>query len=133
MNINCKPQNRIDSNQVNIPMFETNMEFLRILSPSGGTKVVRSGRHVILHEDKCIGCGFCMLRCNFEALEMKEDSVAAKADNCFGCGLCVSVCPVEALRLVKREDYSVMPDIVKDITAVIAAQKQEPKRNTTSQ
>ena len=55
---------------------------------------------VILDEDLCIGCGNCVKVCGYDAIEMKENSIAKiNIDNCDGCGLCVQICPNSALSL----------------------------------
>ena len=54
----------------------------------------------ILDEDLCIGCGNCVKVCGYDAIEMKENSIAKiNIDNCDGCGLCVQICPNSALSL----------------------------------
>jgi NAD-dependent dihydropyrimidine dehydrogenase PreA subunit len=58
---------------------------------------------MVVDEDKCMGCGDCIDRCQFEALSMQDDIVVKDADSCFGCGVCVSVCPTSALRMELRE------------------------------
>ncbi len=54
---------------------------------------------------KCVGCGTCVGRCPFGALEIPEgaNSTEFNADRCFGCGLCAGTCPSSALRLEPRD------------------------------
>lgn len=60
-------------------------------------------------EEECIGCGDCTVRCQMDALIMKDDIVVRDFQRCIGCGLCISVCPTEALRLELREGALVPP------------------------
>ncbi|ACL02902.1 4Fe-4S ferredoxin iron-sulfur binding domain protein [Desulfatibacillum aliphaticivorans] len=53
---------------------------------------------VKLDEESCLGCGTCVDRCQFHAIECEDVAVIDLA-SCFGCGNCVSTCPGEALTL----------------------------------
>ncbi len=55
---------------------------------------------VLVQEDKCVGCGTCMVVCPFGAI--RTDPVSGKAVKCDGCldrdvPRCVDVCPTGAL------------------------------------
>ena len=54
-------------------------------------------------EQRCLLCGACTERCQFDAREMVAGSLVMHIDRCIGCGLCVSTCPAQAIKLVKRE------------------------------
>ncbi len=60
--------------------------------------------------DTCEGCGDCVDRCQMEALELDEDTVALDVDRCIGCGLCVTTCPTESLALVRKPE-SEQPEV----------------------
>ncbi|SHL40998.1 4Fe-4S dicluster domain-containing protein [Desulfatibacillum alkenivorans DSM 16219] len=53
---------------------------------------------VRLNKEKCLGCGVCVDRCQFHAIELDEVP-KVDPDSCFGCGNCVLTCPAEALIL----------------------------------
>ncbi len=53
---------------------------------------------------KCIGCGFCVARCLYEAISMSEGKASVDTDKCDGCGLCTDFCPVKAIKMVKRNN-----------------------------
>jgi len=64
---------------------------------------VFTNHYASLDKDLCSGCGICLGRCQMEALEMNEDSVAGiNPDRCIGCGLCVTTCPTGALKLENK-------------------------------
>jgi len=52
---------------------------------------------------KCIGCGFCVARCLYEAISISEGKASVDKDKCDGCGLCADFCPVKAIKMVRRE------------------------------
>ena len=56
-------------------------------------------------EETCTGCGICVDRCQFSALELVDDIITVN-HRCVGCGVCVIECPEETLSLVLREPYS---------------------------
>ncbi len=53
--------------------------------------------------DLCKGCGVCMERCVFGAIQMDNEKASVAPEKCFGCGACAVTCPTEAMRLVRHE------------------------------
>ena len=53
--------------------------------------------------DKCQGCGTCLTRCKFYAIEIKNNKSVTIEANCKGCGLCATGCPNDARKLFLRE------------------------------
>ena len=57
-----------------------------------------SGNEAIIREDDCTGCGICMARCRFNAIETTlEGKYRVDLYGCEGCMVCVEVCPVKAI------------------------------------
>ncbi len=56
--------------------------------------------------DKCIGCGKCVTRCQFGAINLQVTLGRAHINQfkCFGCGVCRAECPENAITLIPRED-----------------------------
>ena len=54
---------------------------------------------VVKDQKKCIGCGFCLLLCPEDAMEMLP-AFALKVDDdkCTECFECIDSCPNDALR-----------------------------------
>lgn len=59
----------------------------------------------------CEGCGSCLERCYFGALNLDEEAGVSVVDSeaCMGCGLCQVVCPSGALSLVQVRDVDFIP------------------------
>lgn len=59
-------------------------------------------------EDTCIGCGTCVDRCFFNAIELGE---TARVDEtkCMGCGVCTVTCPTESMRLIEVRPDDFVP------------------------
>lgn len=62
--------------------------------------------------DKCIGCGSCVIRCQFGAVTLRPTMEKAYIDpwKCFGCGVCRAACPEEAITLVPRENIHTLKE-----------------------
>ena len=57
--------------------------------------------------DKCVGCGACLSKCPFGAIEM-DGARAKNTAACTSCGACVRICPVEAISKVEEKKAKVM-------------------------
>ena len=84
-----------------------------IICPSGAIEKLGPEQAVIIHEDKCIGCKFCIAVCPFGVVDLRSDGkVALKCDLCLSRteeGLqpaCVTACPSGALRFLSAEELS---------------------------
>ena len=67
---------------------------------------------VILDQDRCIGCRFCMIVCPFGVIDMSRDGKAMiKCDLCIErtkegeLPACVAACPTGAMEYVELNDY----------------------------
>jgi ferredoxin len=50
-----------------------------------------------LHEEKCIGCGMCLLVCPHAVMNLSNGKVdVVNRDACMECGACARNCPVNA-------------------------------------
>mgnify|MGYP006276928761 FL=1 len=68
----------------------------------------------ILVTDKCTGCGFCIDKCPFGAIELQDDK-AVILDNCTLCGSCESACPVDAIEITRKENTDINFDDYNDV------------------
>ncbi|MCK4292271.1 MAG: 4Fe-4S binding protein [Planctomycetes bacterium] len=103
---------------------------------------------VLIEQDKCIGCKFCLMVCPFGVINVSnDDKVMVKCDLCIErteAGqepACVEACPTKALKLVDEKDLatgkrraaarelvlSIQKDNNRD--AASAAPKENPKEN----
>ncbi|MBW9221258.1 4Fe-4S binding protein [Methanothermococcus sp. SCGC AD-155-M21] len=46
--------------------------------------------------NKCIGCGFCVPFCPFEAINSYGKAIIDK-NLCSECGICIKYCPIDAI------------------------------------
>jgi len=86
---------------------------------------------IVVHAERCIGCGFCAEDCPYNVLTMipREDgspyeSVAvAQPDLCVSCGICLGSCPTLALTLGNRPAELLWEEVNAHIATAKAAQQ----------
>jgi Fe-S-cluster-containing hydrogenase component 2 len=71
--------------------------------PKNALEADNSGR-IIVNEERCSGCGWCIQACEFGAiLPDLEKGVVAVCDLCGGDPECIKTCPEEALELTTED------------------------------
>lgn len=71
------------------------------------TPYAKSRFRVEFEASLCNGCGKCVKRCHFFAIDInkdlrpKERTAEFNYDKCYGCGLCTLSCPTQALSMVE--------------------------------
>lgn len=81
---------------------------------SEGLKICDPSRfQAVIDEDSCSGCGTCVERCYFNAINEGEvDGVSVMqvvTDKCMGCGLCQTTCPEEAISMKEVREVDFIP------------------------
>jgi Pyruvate/2-oxoacid:ferredoxin oxidoreductase delta subunit len=81
---------------------------MRTLSGTGVETMARAEYVAVVDEDLCEGCGLCVERCQFAAIDSYRRSGRSVSridkQRCFGCGLCRNVCGPGAIELVRRPE-----------------------------
>ena len=52
---------------------------------------------ILVDEEKCIGCGYCVRDCPVEAMSLKKKKAVVDAQTCTECGACIRVCEQGAI------------------------------------
>ncbi|MFN2285453.1 MAG: ATP-binding protein [Anaerolineae bacterium] len=68
---------------------------------NGVPMLISSGYVSEVDEERCVGCGTCVEKCQFGALALQDGHVVVDVAACMGCGVCVNTCSQEALSLVR--------------------------------
>ena len=63
------------------------------------TKEFRGSKIAVIDETKCVKCGICREKCQFDAI---TQNFTVDPFSCEGCGVCTLVCPVNAVTLTER-------------------------------
>ena len=67
---------------------------------------------VVINEDQCQGCGYCVELCSQGCIEITGDKFTAKGyvipsvvspERCSACGVCVWMCPDMAIEVYKYQ------------------------------
>lgn len=63
----------------------------------GGKLEQHSGISPVVDAEKCISCGICVRKCDYDAIQI-TDTAKIDDDKCIGCAGCIAVCPEGAIR-----------------------------------
>lgn len=58
-----------------------------------------SGKLAVINKDICSGCGICMSKCRFDAIDEADGVFSVNNINCEGCGYCAVICPEDAIAM----------------------------------
>jgi len=87
-------------------------------------KVLR--KIIQIDEERCDGCGQCVLACAEGSLEIIDAKAKVISDNlCDGLGACIGECPQDALQIIEREAEEFDEEAVEDHLAARATPPQE--------
>ncbi len=53
---------------------------------------------LVVESRLCVGCGQCVLVCEWGALAVPDGEATVDNEVCTCCGVCIEYCPVDALR-----------------------------------
>jgi electron transport complex protein RnfB len=91
--------------------------------------MIHSNYFAIIEDDKCVGCGTCIDRCQMEAISLNELNIAEiDRELCIGCGNCVNICPEQAMKLKKKETEEMPPVDTTQLYLKIMDKKAELRR-----
>jgi NAD-dependent dihydropyrimidine dehydrogenase PreA subunit len=68
------------------------------------TNIMVVRNFIEIDEDKCNGCGNCVIDCEEGALQIIDGKAkVVKESYCDGLGACLGGCPVDALKIIQKE------------------------------
>ncbi len=80
---------------------------------NGVPMLASSGFVSRVDEEKCVHCGLCASRCQFDALSREGENIRFDESKCLGCGVCVDICKKGARSMEAVPDRGVPLEIHK--------------------
>ena len=78
-----------------------------------------------IDEERCDGCGNCVISCAEGALQIIDGKAKVISDNlCDGLGACIGDCPQDALKIIEREADEFDEEAVEEFLANKAKEEQ---------
>jgi uncharacterized protein len=74
-------------------------------------------------EEKCEGCGECVLRCSQKALQVIEKKAAINSKKCIGCGECILICEKGAIEIQWDQEIPVFLENMVEYTMGVLKDK----------
>lgn len=66
--------------------------------------------YAVLENEKCIGCGLCIKRCQMDAISfIDKKTLSLDLNRCIGCGLCITKCKQNAITLKRKQNKTKPP------------------------
>ena len=72
-------------------------------APPIGKRDQHQGMQAEVNEQSCVGCGFCVTQCPFDAIHMQVKAYVDRSV-CHGCSACLQVCPEKAIDFNWKQD-----------------------------
>lgn len=69
-----------------------------------GKRDQHQGMQAEINQNLCVGCGFCVTQCPFDAISCNGKTARADKTICYGCSACLQVCPEKAIDFNWKED-----------------------------
>ncbi|HWQ67260.1 MAG TPA: DUF362 domain-containing protein [Methanospirillum sp.] len=73
-------------------------------APPAGKRDQHQGMQAVIDQQICVGCGFCVTQCPFDAIRCDGKKARVERSICYGCSACLQVCPEQAIDFNWEQD-----------------------------
>jgi hypothetical protein len=87
-----------------------------------GKRDQHQGMQAEINQSTCVGCGFCVTQCPFDAIRCNGKKARVDKAICYGCSACLQVCPGHAIDFNWKED---VPQFIERMVEYAAGVVQE--------
>lgn len=84
----------------------------------------KSNYYAVVDPKLCIGCGYCVPRCQLDARTIKNGKAVIDINRCIGCGNCVANCKQKASHLEQKDTQMVPPKTRADLAMKIMSRRK---------
>ena len=84
-----------------------------------GKMEMHSAGKPFVHQEKCVGCGFCQKNCAHSAITVLERKASIDTSKCVGCGRCIGACPVDAVDSMCDEANDILNRKIAEYTLAV--------------
>ena len=88
-----------------------------------GKMEMHSAGKPFVHQEKCVGCGFCQKNCAHSAITITDKKASIDHSKCVGCGRCIGACPMDAVQAAGDEVNDILNCKIAEYSAAILRNK----------
>lgn len=95
------------------------------LGSRSGKQMMHSDVLPVVSQNKCTGCGECVIWCPAKAIKLTEKKAYINPEECLGCGECVATCRTGAIEISWKTEPHVIQEKIVEYTKGVLRDKEK--------